>query len=406
MSLECDLLIINGLVIDPANDIDQIQLDIAVKDGKILNIFKPGENTYTASEIFDASGCYLTPGLIDVHVHCYEHVTSLGINPDDACLSRGVTTVVDAGSAGCGTFQGLRKFIIERNHTRVLAFLHITSHGLAGAGCSADAAGGELDSLNHLQLDECVKCIEDNKDVIVGIKIRLSESISNNGANEQEAYRRALMASKEAKVPLMVHHTISSIPLDSNVQLSCPGNLRAGDIYTHTFHGHKSTIADLDRNSLHPIVHKTANQNGILFDVGHGQGSFSWKVADIASHEGFYPHLISTDLHLLSVNGPAYDLVTVMSKFYHLGMNIYDVIKAVTSQAANAIGWGNRIGSLSIGALADITILRLITGEFAMEDCEGNKRTCTRLFQPVAVWKDGVSFPIKAYSVQTAMKFQ
>ena len=123
-------------------------------------------------------------------------------------------------------------------------------------------------------------------------------------------------------------------------------------------------------------------------------------MAEIASHEGFYPHLISTDLHSLSVNGPAYDLVTVMSKFHHLGMNIYDVIKAVTSQAAIAIGWGNRIGSLSIGKVADITILRLITGEFTMEDCEGNKRTCTKLIQPIAVWKDGVAFPIKVCSVQ------
>lgn len=405
MSLECDLVIENGVVIDPANYIDQVPLNIAVKDGKILDVFEPGVNTYLAPERYNASGCYVTPGFIDAHVHCYEHVTPLGVNPDDTCLAHGVTTVVDAGSAGCGTFKGLRKFIMERSRTRVLAFLHISSHGLAAAGCSAKASGGELDSLSHVQLDDCVKCIEENKDVIVGIKIRLSESISNAGANEEEAYRRALTASQRTNLPLMVHHSISTIPLakDSDAKLSCPGDLRPGDIYTHTFHAHMSTIADLDQNKLNAVIHKS-RQNAVLFDVGHGQGSFSWKVSEIASQEGFYPDLISTDLHLLSVDGPAYDLVTVMSKFLHLGMSLYDIVKAVTSQAAAAIGWSDQIGSLSKGKIADITILRLDKGEFMLEDCEDHFRTCKQLLQPVAVWKSGVAFPIKLGTIKQAVK--
>ena len=191
--------------------------------------------------------------------------------------------------------------------------------------------------------------------------------------------------------------------IDSNPKLSCPGDLRVGDIYTHTFHGHKSTIVDFNLNKLHPVIHKS-QQNGVLFDVGHGQGSFSWKVSDIASKEGFFPDLISTDLHSLSMDGPAYDLVTVMSKFLHVGMSLYDVVRAVTSQAAAAIGWSEVIGSLSKGKVGDITILRLEKGEFMLEDCEDSLRTCNQLLQPVAVWKGGVTFPIKPGNIKNTMK--
>lgn len=303
--------------------------------------------------------------------------------------------MVDAGSAGATTFPGLRKFIAEKSKTRVLSLLHISAHGLASAGCTSSVKGGECDSLNQVDPDLCIKCINQNRDLIVGVKVRLSASVANDGANEEEAFRRALSVTAKNNVPLMTHHTFSTVPVEeTNLEqksLTCPGSLRAGDIYTHCFHGFPSTIINPDTGQIYSDAHN-ARKRGVLFDMGHGQGSFSWTVAEICAKEGFWPDIISSDLHVESVDGPAYDLLTVMSKMLHVGMPLIDIIKSVTMTPAAAIGLIDLIGSLSLGRPADITVMRIEKVDFDLEDCHAHLRRIKQRFVPVAVWKDGVRF--------------
>uniref|UniRef100_A0A2C9LEE8 Amidohydrolase-related domain-containing protein n=1 Tax=Biomphalaria glabrata TaxID=6526 RepID=A0A2C9LEE8_BIOGL len=204
-----DFVIQNGRVIDTTLQINEIT-NVYVSDGRIASIGNPPDG-FRQWSVVNASGCIVTPGLIDIHVHAYEYATPLGINVDRTCLAKGVTAVVDAGSAGASTFPGLRKFIAEKSKTRVYSFLHIVQHGLASAGCVMKDSGGECDSLNAIRADECIQTINENRDMIVGVKLRLGTPISNNGQNEEEAYRRALQASRTCGVSLMVHHSMSSI---------------------------------------------------------------------------------------------------------------------------------------------------------------------------------------------------
>ncbi|KAL5015137.1 hypothetical protein ScPMuIL_009407 [Solemya velum] len=392
-----DTIIKNGCVIDPKNGLRKIA-HVGITDGRICYV---GDKIpVQATDIYDATGCIVTPGLIDCHVHCYEHATPLGINPDESCLSRGVTTVVDAGSAGASTFPGLRKFIAERSKTRVLCFLHVVLHGLASGGCALGAGGGELDSLNQLDIVACEKCLEKNRDMIVGFKLRLADSLSDGGRNEKEAYRRSLSMSESCKVPLMVHHTFSTVPVqrenDSGV-LACPGDMKKGDIYTHMYNAHMSCIVDPTTRSIHKDV-IDAKRRGVLFDIGHGHGSFSWAVAEICGKQKFWPDIISTDLHNMSEAGPAYDLPSVMSKLFHVGMPLDDVIKAATSTPADAIGWGDRIGSLTIGFEADVTVLKLEECDIFLEDSQSQLRKIKKRFIPKAVWRSGIQHSCDAPS--------
>ena len=269
-------------------------------------------------EVVDCRGLLVLPGLIDLHVHVYHDATVLGVEPDSACLARGVTTVLDGGSAGAMTFGGLRRFVMEPSQTRVLAWLHIACHGLAGAACSGEefGPGGEVDSVNVVKTELCVKTIRANRERIVGVKARLDRNISNNGENESFVLRQALLAAREAAVPLMVHHTNSSLSLEEVLE-----SLSPGDVYTHSLSqmaGEGRGILDQERRTVRPCVLQ-ARARGVIFDVGHGQGSFSWEIAEVCARAGFYPDTVSTDLHSGNVDGLARDLPWVMSKFLHLG---------------------------------------------------------------------------------------
>ncbi|WAR14555.1 DEACT-like protein [Mya arenaria] len=358
--MQVDTLIVHGRVIDPLNDVDKT-LDVAIKDGKV---FKVGENlNVAATETFDATGCLVTPGLIDAHVHCYEYATPISLNADKRCLSRGVTTVIDAGSSGASTFMGLRKYVMERSKTRVKCLLHIAMHGLASAGLSAGAGGGESDTLAILDEDSCVKCIQDNRDVIVGVKTSVPWGRQN-----------------------MRH-------IDPSAKLCCPGDLRPGDIYTHTYVGYPSTIVDAETRDVYSDV-MDAKSRGVLFDVGHGAGGFNWTVAEIACKQNLYPDLLGTDLHVFSQDGPAYDLPSVMTKFLHIGMPLYDVVKSVTSAPALAYGITGETGSLTTGIAGDVTILKIDDCDFMLEDSVGQLRNIRRIIRHLAVWREGERIPV------------
>ncbi|XP_060552566.1 deacetylase EF_0837-like isoform X1 [Ruditapes philippinarum] len=386
-----DIIIKNGRVIDPGNQIDDI-LDVAIKDGKIFDVGR--KLKLDTQSTYDATGLIVTPGLIDAHVHCYQYATPLGINPDDACLSRGVTTIIDAGSSGATTFLGLRKFIIDQSKTRVRCLLHIAMHGLAAAGCAGAAPGGESDTLAILDENACVECVEANRDVIVGVKVRLQSSVCDKGRLEEEAYRRALSAAKRCGLPLMVHHCDSAVPTQTTSpgKLGCPKDLQAGDIYTHTYHGYESTILDSKTKTIHSDV-IDARSRGVLFDCGHGAGAFNWTVAEMATKQNFWPDLLGSDLHTQNQEGPAYDLPMIMTKFLYLGMPLNEIIKSVTSSPARAYRL-NSIGSLSKGNDADVSILRIDDCDVSIEDCIGQTRHVKKRIVPVAVWRGGKEHPV------------
>ena len=385
-----DWLITNGRVIDPSQELDQVT-NLAIAGGKISALGDAIESS-EASYVHDAKGQIVTPGLVDLHIHGYEHVTPLGINVDHFCLGRGVTTAVDAGSAGCDTFDGFRHFASERCQTRLLAFLHISRAGLAFSSRTGGDDPGELETLKLVHSQDCIDCVESNRDILVGVKIRLSSSIADEGRNEAEAYARAREAARALSLPLMTHHNFSSVPLQD-----CPGAMDCGDIYTHCFHGYPNTIINPDSKALFESV-IAARERGVLFDIGHGMGSFSWPVAELCAQQQFWPDTISTDIHSLNMDGPVYDLPTVMTRMLRVGMPISEVIRATTINPAKSIGWDDRIGSLAIGRDADITILELEDSSIQLEDCHAQLRTLEKRLIPKAVWRAGSKGEITAPS--------
>lgn len=376
-----DWIIQGGRVIDPANDIDGHH-DVAIASGKIVAV---GErlDAGLAAKVYDATGNVVTPGLVDLHTHTYHRVTPLGIDADHFCLGRGVTTAVDTGSAGYDTFPGFRAFAVEPAQTRLLAFLNISRIGLAVGRSTDGDEPGELEAMKLISGDKCVACARENEDLIIGVKVRLSASIADNGRNEPEAYRHSREAAEELGLPLMTHHSFSSVPLEA-----CPGTLRAGDIYTHCFHGFDSTVIDLSSRRVHDVVLE-AKRRGVVFDLGHGMGGFNYKVAEICIEAGIWPDAISTDMHTLTCDGPAYDMPTVMTKMIALGVPLHEVIRASTITPAEAIGWGDRIGTLGVGREADVAVLNFDEIDMELEDTIGQMRRIEHRLTAVAVWRAG-----------------
>jgi dihydroorotase len=376
-----DWIIRGGRVLDPANGLDG-QFDVAIANGRIAAV-EARLDAESGAQVWDASGKLVTPGLVDLHAHTYDRVTPLGIDADHYCLGRGVTTAVDTGSAGYDIFPGFRKFAVEPSRTRLLAFLNISRIGLAIGRSTDGDEPGELEALKLISRDKCVDCINENEDILIGVKVRLSASIADNGRNESEAYRQSREAAEVTGLPLMTHHSFSTVSLEE-----CPGLLRAGDVYTHCFHGFETTVIDPQSRQVHAAVLQ-ARDRGILFDIGHGMGGFNYTVAEICIAAGIWPHAISTDMHTLTCEGPAYDMPTVMTKLMALGMPLVEVIRASTIAPAEAIGWGDRIGTLGVGREADVAVLSLDEVDMELEDCIGQMRRIDRRLVAAAVWRAG-----------------
>lgn len=373
-----DLLIRNGRVIDPAAGVDG-KRDVAVRGGRVVDV---GSNlTEPAAEVIDASDLLVTPGLIDMHVHIYAGVSHYGIPPDPTCLARGVTTAVDAGTSGCETFAGLRRYIIECSATRLFALLNISRIGLV-TGAELDPPVGELDDLRHLQVPAAVRCIEANRDVILGIKLRLSANLAADGKNELAALKLAREAADAVGLPIMIHTPKSSLPLPTIL-----AEMRAGDILTHCYHAHESGILNTSGEVLFEC--RKAIERGVRLDVGHGKGSFSYEVARTAMRQGVLPDTISSDLHRYNLDGPVFDLATTVSKFLHLGLELPDALKRVTSTPASLIKMEKELGTLAVGAAADVAVFRLRQGRRALEDSIGRCEELAKWLEPVYVVRAG-----------------
>ena len=356
-----DLLLKGGHLIDPANGIDRV-MDIALSGDSVARV-APDIPTTQAKRTLQLKGKYVAPGLIDMHVHVFhgndpdayiaDGYTS--VPPDGFTFRNGVTTVVDAGSSGWRNFPQFKKQTIDRSRTRVLAFLNIVGHGMTSRFDEQN-----LDDMNPQQVAYMINRLY--PDILVGIK-----SAHYWGGFEQ--VDRAVAAGRLAGVPVMVDFGEHQPP--NSIESLFFDHLRPGDIFTHTFsYGPKNrqTIVD-DDLKLKPFVLK-AQERGIFFDVGHGGGAFSWRQAVPAAKQGFWPDVISTDLHTESMNAGMKDLNNVMSKFLNMGMSLREVINKVTAAPARVIK-RPALGHLRAGTVADIAVFEVQNGDFGFLDVRG-----------------------------------
>ena len=375
-SYRYSLVVKGGRVIDPSQSISGIR-DIAVSGSKIARIADSIPES-DALHVIDASDRIVTPGWIDVHVHVYDGVAPLGIPADPNCIAKGVTTAIDAGSAGAHTFPGLRKYVINASDTRILALLNISVVGQSTL--SRDNPWGELLDLRYANSALAAKTIERHRDVIVGMKVRLTRNIA--GEHDLEVLRRAREAADAAGLPVMVHIGGSHSTVPEILALMKPG-----DVITHGFRGGEGGILDHEGRVHDEILESVAS--GIHLDIGHGAGSFSFDTAERALDQGLLPGTISSDVHQFNVHGPVFDLATTVSKFLHLGLSLEEVIRRVTSNPAQVFGRLNAFGTLREGAEADIAVFSLDEGEFRLTDALGATRVGRRMLRPVATVKAG-----------------
>lgn len=394
-----DLVIKGGHVIDPKNNINAI-MDIAVTGDKIAQVAK-NIPAAQAKHVVNAVGLYVTPGIIDIHGHVFAGTDSEGglsdgfssLPPDGFTFRVGVTTIVDAGGAGANSFATFKKNIIDQSQTRVLAFLNISSAGMIGSEYSE-----YQQDMKYYDPVLAAKAANDYKDYIVGIKV------AHFHKPDFIAVDKALEAGKLANIPVMIDFG-GSKPRLSLEDLFLK-RLRPGDIFTHTY-GQiletKESIVDLETNKLKPFV-QAARKRGVIFDVGHGGGSFTYSQALPATQQGFYPETISTDLHTGSMNGAMKDMLSVMSKFMALNMKLEEVIKASTWASAKSIKH-EELGHLSVGAVADIAVLNLRKGKFGFYDVARYKSVGTEKLECEVTIKGGkVVYDLNALSMDVPLK--
>jgi dihydroorotase len=354
-----DLLLKGGHVIDPKNNIDKL-MDVAVSNGKIASVAE-NISASKAKTVADVKGLYVTPGLIDMHVHVYNATPvtaaaarSNSVWPDAFSFRSGVTTMVDAGTSGSANFEDFKKYVIEQSKTRVLAFVNISRQGMTDFK--------NEDKVEDLDTDGVVALAKAYPSIIVGFKS------AHYGGPGWASIDHAVEASRQTNRPVMVDFGI--ITPNRNLDGLLRDKLRKGDIYTHCFSGNRREV--MENNQLNPAM-EAGRKRGIYFDIGFGGGSFYWWVAVPAYQAKFYPDSISTDLHKASMNGGMKDMLQTMSKIMALGSSLPDVIRMSTINPAIEIKHPE-LGSLDEGAEADIAVLRLDHGKFGLTDSAGARK--------------------------------
>lgn len=372
-----DLMLKGGTLIDPAQGIHAIK-DVAFTDGKVSDV---GDDlsTENAAQVIDCKDCLVVPGLIDLHVHVFWGCGHYSIEPDPYCIAKGATTVLDVGSAGADNFEGFRKYVIDASSTRIYALLHISSQGLLTPNI------GELENIQYANVSRCVDMIEKHRDRLLGVKVRMTNKLIQPSAGIRPLFL-AREAADAVKLPIMVHpNSAWCNSIDDILAV-----MKAGDMLTHCFHGGGCGVLD-EKGHLRDSV-RDAMERGVLFDVGHGQGSFKWEVVEPALDQGLIPYSISSDLHVYNINGPVYDLATTISKFLHLGMTLDDAILRSTVHPARVLSMADKIGTLKSGAFGDAVVMKMETGAFDFFDAHGTSRAGRQRLVPTAVVKDGKEF--------------
>jgi dihydroorotase len=389
---QIDILLKGGHVIDPKNKIDS-KMDVAIFEDKIVQV-APDIPAKNAKKVIDVKGLFVTPGLVDMHVHvftgndlvAYIANGQTSVAPDGFTFRAGVTTVVDAGSSGWKNFRQLKEQTIDKAQTRVLALLNIVGNGMVGRFEEQDVT-----DMNPVMTAHMIKQLF--PDIIVGIK-------AAHYWGDFTQVDHAVEAGRLANVPVMVDFGEHDPPL--SIEALFMKHLRPGDIFTHTYsYGptKRETVVD-ENGKVKPFI-ADAQKRGIIFDVGHGGGAFSWCQAVPAMQQGFKPDVISTDLHTQSMNGGMKDLANVLSKFINMGMSVQDAIARATWAPANVIN-KKELGHLSVGAEADIAVFHVRKGDFGFMDVRGTKFKGTQKLEAELtiragkiVWDlNGISAPV------------
>ena len=375
--MNCDILIRGGDVIDPSQTLRGVR-DVAVANGKIVALAESLADCQ-ARETIDARGLLVTPGLIDLHVHAYTH-SPFGLDADSLCAAGGVTTMLDAGTAGSYNFDAFRRAEIDRYQTQIFGLVNLSCIGLVAANL------GELLDRRYADPQGVVDAITRHPDVAVGVKIRVGAHIIGEGQQGWDNFHDALRAARESGTWLMAHIGECPMPIPAMLE-----HMQPGDCITHCFKGGSTRINDDDGKIFDEV--RAAADRGVIFDVGHGFGSFQWSVVEAAIEQGFEPTTISTDLHVKNINGPVYDMPTTMSKFLMLGVPLERVIEMSTTRPARILNREAELGTLRVDSVADITLLEKQEGEFLFTDSYRQERVGRELLVAASTIRRGKIVP-------------
>jgi len=376
-ALKFDLVLAGGEVVDPSQSL-RGRRDVGIKNGQIAAL-APSIAADRATQRIDVGGKLVTPGLIDLHTHLCPHL-GIGLPADELVGITATTTAVSAGDAGAYTFGNFRHGVVPQSRTRLYGFIHISTIGLAGG-----LAPGEMLNIDYANVDACAKAVAENADLVLGVKVRITDSVV--GQNGLEPLRRALKAAEAAGKSFRVMCHIGAAPGSLSDLLDL---LRPGDILTHAYSGAGNNT--VQNGQLLPAALR-AKQRGVIVDVGHGGGSFDYTVCEPAMAQGFTPDTISSDIHAVSINTPGYPtLPWVMSKFLNLGLSLEDVVAKATIEPARIIGRVPGLGTLAVGAPADVSIFDLQDGPVEFVDTRNNKRAGTKKLVPVLAIRAGRPF--------------
>jgi dihydroorotase len=380
-----DLVIKGGDVLDPSQSL-RGKRDIGIRWG-VIEAVEPEISAARAARTIDATGRLVTPGLIDLHCHVYPYGSAIGIPADELVQFQGTTTVVSAGDAGVNNLAAMRRFIVAQTRARMYAFLHIANNGLSAFPVA------ELYNIDNAQVEACAMGLAENPDFLIGVKVRMSENVIYK--HGLEPLKRGIQACEMCGWPakMMVHiGGVETKELMSQIL----DLLRPGDVLTHCYSGflNNAGVATniVQDGKLLPAA-LAAKQRGVIFDVGHGGGSFDFTVAEVAIPGGCTPDTISSDLHVFSGNSPGVPyLPNVMSKFMLLGFSLEQVVAMATIAPAKVINRAPKLGTLQIGAPGDVSIMDVVEGPVTFVDTRNNKREGKVQLKPVQTVINGVPF--------------
>jgi dihydroorotase len=374
--MKYDLILKGGRLIDPASATDAVR-DIGINGNRVVAI--KDHLSDTADLVVDCKDLLVTPGLIDMHTHVYWAGTSIGVEPFKHARRSACTTLVDAGTAGPGNIAGFRSHVIEPCPVRILPFLNASFAGIFAF--SKTVMVGECENLAMLNADAALEAALEHKDLVPGIKVRVG--LGASGQSGIAPMDIALDVCEEADLPLMCH-----LDLPPPSRHDVVSRLRPGDILTHCFKPFPNAPARLRDGKIYAEI-LAARERGVLFDIGHGGGSFAFDTCRSMLDAGFAPDTISSDIHCLSIDGPVFDQLVTLSKFLALGMTLAEVIACASSNAATALR-RNDLGHISIDGIADISVLKQAHGDFSFEDTKGATIKSDTQLMPHGMVLDGV----------------
>jgi dihydroorotase len=380
-----DLVIKGGDVLDPSQNLRGMR-DIGIRYG-VIEAVEADIPAERALKVLNASGKLVTPGLIDLHSHVFPYGSAIGIPADELIPFQGTTTMVSAGDAGANNFAAFRRYTVAQTRTRLFAFVHIANIGLSGFPVP------ELYNIDYAQVDATAKAVGENSDIAIGVKVRMSENvIAKNGI---EPLKRAIQACEKAGGGAKVMAHIGGVETPQ-LMSQILDTLRPGDVLTHAFSGAPNiggAFTNIVQDGKVLPAALAAKQRGVIFDVGHGGGSFDYTVAEAAMAAGAGPDTISSDIHVFSANSPGMPYLTwVMSKFLNLGLSLEEVVAKVTIAPAKIINRIPKLGTLQIGAPGDVSVLEVIEGPVDFVDTRNNKRQGKMHIKPATVVLAGVPY--------------